>query len=53
MIKDIIELLNSNDFYDIADDDIQFAKGAYNFPTSVKRLKDYRKRQKALRDGRQ
>lgn len=52
MIKTIIELLNANDFYDVSDDDIQFAKGAYNFPTSVKRLKDYRKRQKALRNGR-
>ena len=52
MIKTIIELLNANDFYDVKDDDIQFAKGAYNFPTSVKRLKDYRKRQKTLRNGR-
>lgn len=52
MIREIVELLNNNDFYDIADNDIQFAKGAYNFPTSVKKLKDYRKRQKALRNGR-
>jgi hypothetical protein len=52
MIKEIVDLLNNNDFYDIADSDIQFAKGAYNFPTSVKKLKDYRKRQKALRNGR-
>ena len=52
MIKEIVDLLNNNDFYDIADNDIQFAKGAYNFPTSVKKLKDYRKRQKALRNGR-
>lgn len=52
MIRDIIELLNANDFYDIADDDIQFAKGAYNFPTSWSKLKDYRKRQKTLRNGR-
>jgi len=52
MTKEIVDLLNKNDFYDIADNDIQFAKGAYNFPTSVKKLKDYRKRQKALRNGR-
>jgi hypothetical protein len=52
MIKTIIELLNANDFYDVEDDDIQFAKGAYNFPTSWSKLKDYRKRQKALRNGR-
>lgn len=52
MIKAIIELLNANDFYDVADNDIQFAKGAYNFPTSWDKLKDYRKRQKTLRNGR-
>jgi hypothetical protein len=52
MIKTIIELLNANDFYDVEDDDIQFAKGAYNFPTSWSKLKDYRKRQKTLRNGR-
>ena len=52
MIKEIIDLLNANDFYDVADDDIQFAKGAYDFPTSVKKLKNYTKRQKALRNGR-
>ena len=52
MIKDIIELLNANDFYDVADDDIQFAKGAYSFPTDFDRLKDYRKRRKTLTNGR-
>jgi hypothetical protein len=52
MIRDIIELLRNNDFYDVEDDDVQFAKGAYNFPTSVRKLKDFKKRQKALRNGR-
>ena len=52
MIRDIIELLNKNDFYDVEDDDIQFAKGAYDFPTSLSKLKNYRKRQKAVRNGR-
>ena len=52
MIKEIIDLLNANDFYDVADDDVQFAKGAYNFPTSISKLKNYIKRQKAIRDGR-
>jgi len=35
MIADIIKLLNSLDFYG-ASDTIQFAKGAYRCPTSVK-----------------
>ena len=52
MIKEIIDLLNANDFYDVADDDIQFAKGAYEFPTSISKFKNYRKRQKTLRNGR-
>lgn len=52
MIREILELLNANDFYDVEDNDIQFAKGAYNFPTSWNKLKGYRKRQKTLRNGR-
>lgn len=52
MLREILDLLGKNDFYDVADDDIQFAKGAYNFPTSIGKFKDYRKRQKALKNGR-
>ena len=52
MIRDILEALRGNDFYDVSDDDIQFAKGSNNFPTSVSKLKDFKKRQKALRNGR-
>lgn len=35
MIEKTIELLNSLDFYG-ASDTIEFAKGAYKYPTSVK-----------------
>tara|TARA_R100000656_G_scaffold117540_1_gene90969 strand:+ start:409 stop:570 length:162 start_codon:yes stop_codon:yes gene_type:complete len=52
MIRSIVDLLKSNDFYNVEDDDIQFAKGAYDLPTSFSKLKNYRKRQKALRNGR-
>lgn len=51
MIKEIIDLLNANDFYDVADDDVQFAKGAYNFPTSISKLKNHIKRQKSIKNG--
>ena len=37
MIRQIIELLNSNDWY-IGDDDIDFAKGKYQAPTSIKKM---------------
>ena len=45
MIRDILKLLKSNDFM-IKDDDIQFAKGAYEFPLSFKELKIKQKRRK-------
>jgi hypothetical protein len=45
MIRDILKLLKSNDFM-ISDDDIQFAKGAYEFPLSFKELKIKQKRRK-------
>lgn len=52
MIRDILELLSFNDYLDSSDDDIQFAKGAYEFPLSFKELREKQKRRKALRDGR-
>ena len=39
MIRDIIHLLGSNDFM-VNDKDIQFAKGAYEFPMTLKELKE-------------
>ena len=43
MIKDIISLLNSNDFY-INDEDIDIAKGKYQAPTQLKEVLKYVKR---------
>ena len=43
MIEKTIELLNSLNFYD-ASDSIQFAKGAYKYPTSVKENFNHYKR---------
>jgi hypothetical protein len=45
MIRDILKLLKSNDFM-VKDDDIQFAKGAYEFPLSFKELRIKNKRRK-------
>ena len=51
MIRDIITLLNSDDFM-VADEDIQFAKGAYAFPLSFKQLREKNKRIKLIKNGR-
>ncbi len=51
MIKDIIDLLNSDDWM-VADEDIQIAKGKYKAPTTWKELKVNVKRN-ILRDGKQ
>jgi hypothetical protein len=45
MIRDILKLLKSNEFM-VKDDDIQFAKGAYEFPLSFKELRIKNKRRK-------
>ena len=52
MIREILQVLASNDFIDVNDDDIQFAKGAYEVPLSFKDLKIKQKRRKALRNVR-
>lgn len=51
MIRDIVHLLGSNEFM-VKDEDIQFAKGAYEFPLSFKELKIKNKRRKLIRNGR-
>jgi len=51
MIRDIIHLLGSNDFM-VNDKDIQFAKGAYEFPMTFKELKEKNKRRKLISNGR-
>lgn len=51
MIRDILSLLSSNEFM-IEDEDIQFAKGAYEFPLSFKEIKEKQKRRKLIKDGR-
>jgi len=43
MIKNILTMLNSNDFY-IKDEDIDIAKGKYEAPTQWKDIKKYIKR---------
>ena len=43
MIKDVIDLLNTNDWL-IDDDDIDFAKGKYYAPSNWKELKQSVKR---------
>lgn len=48
MIKQILELLRNNDFM-VEDNDIQFAKGAYEFPLSFKEIKEKNKRRKLIK----
>jgi len=43
MIRDILSLLNSSDFY-INDEDIDIAKGKYEAPTQLKEVVKYIKR---------
>ena len=50
MIRDILALLGSNEFM-IKDEDIQFAKGAYEFPLSFKEIKEKQKRRKLIRNN--
>lgn len=38
MIKEIVDLLNTNDWY-IGDEDIDIAKGKYKAPESLKEIK--------------
>jgi len=45
MIKNIIDLLNSGDWY-IGDPDIDFAKGANKLPSTFKQTKQLIKRRK-------
>lgn len=48
MIKQILELLRNNDFM-VEDNDIQFAKGAYEYPLSFKEIKEKNKRRKLIK----
>lgn len=48
MIKEILELLRNNDFI-VEDNDIQFAKGAYEFPLSFTEIKKKNKRRKLIK----
>lgn len=50
MIRDIIHLLGNNDFM-IEDEEVQFAKGAYEFPLTFKELKEKQKRRKLINNG--
>jgi hypothetical protein len=50
MIRDIIHLLGSNDFM-IKDEEVQFAKGVYEFPLTFKELKEKQKRRKLIKNG--
>lgn len=43
MIKKMLELLNSNDWY-IGDEDIDIAKGKYQAPTNLKEVRKSIKR---------
>ena len=43
MIKNIIDLLNTSDFY-VGDPDIDFAKGINKIPRNMKDAKNYIKR---------
>lgn len=52
MILDTLKLLSSHDYLDTNDEDIQFAKGAYEFPVSFTELKEKRKRRKLIKNGR-
>ena len=48
MIRQILDLLRENDFM-VEDNDIQFAKGAYEFPLSFKEIKEKNKRRKLIK----
>ncbi len=43
MIKNVIDLLNLDDFYGISED-IDFAKGKYKYPQTIKEAKGLLKR---------
>lgn len=43
MIKDLLDLLNSDDFY-TGDDEIDFAKGMYKIPDTFKEARNIKKR---------
>ena len=43
MIKDIINLLNTSDYY-VGDSDIDFAKGINKFPSTFKQTREIIKR---------
>lgn len=45
MVKNIIDLLNSYDYY-FGDEDVDFAKGAYKLPSTFKQTKQIIKRRK-------
>ena len=51
MIRDLLYLLKDQDFLDTSDEDIQFAKGAYEFPLSFKDLREKNKRRKLIKNG--
>lgn len=51
MIRDLLYLLKEQDFFDTGDEDIQFAKGAYEFPLSFKELREKNKRRKLIKNG--
>ena len=48
MIRQILDLLRENDFM-VEDNDIQFAKGAYEFPLSFREIKEKNKRRKLIK----
>ena len=43
MLKEIVDLLNADNWY-VQDEDIDFAKGKYEAPRTMKELKDRIKR---------
>jgi hypothetical protein len=48
MIRQVLDLLRENDFM-VEDDDIQFAKGAYELPQSFREIKEKHKRRKLIK----
>lgn len=48
MIRQVLDLLRENDFM-VEDEDIQFAKGAYEFPLSFREIKEKNKRRKLIK----
>jgi hypothetical protein len=48
MIRQVLDLLRENDFM-VEDNDIQFAKGAYEYPLSFKEIKEKHKRRKLIK----